>query len=68
MKRCSISIIPIVIFYSGKREDKEQKEGGKKRQIIKEQEQEYLQVLTADICLILLDSWSKAFYLNASKW
>lgn len=44
----------------------EQKEG-KKRQITKAPEWEYLQVLTADICLIWLDAGGKAFYSNASK-
>lgn len=50
----------------GRGSQKGEKEGGKKR-INEVQDKEYLQVLTADICLISLDARGKAFYLNTSK-
>lgn len=44
-------------------EEKEVK-GGKQRELFKEQEKEFLQELTGDICLTSLDARGKAFYLN----
>lgn len=65
MKHCFSLWYFTVKQEEGREKSKRSKKGEKK--IIKEQEKEYLQVLTADICLISLDARGKAFYLNTSK-
>lgn len=58
-----------VLQWSGRMEEKgnmNKKRGGGKL-IIKEQEKEYLRVLTEVIYLTSFDARGKAFYLNTSK-